>query len=735
MSNWSRFKSWLARGALKAAGISFVPQWVRYSVFEPTFRALVREGLKANSVVQSCVFLLARTFPEPELWPWAHDGTEYKPLPNHPLRKLMRRPNPDMGEAEFLAYVIVYCSLGGNIYLWKQRSAAGRVVALWPLHDGQMQPIAGRDTSEGLVRYYELDAGDGRKIPIPKEDVIQWKWLVDPEYPWRGMGALVAAAADVDTSNEIRAFVFSLLKNDATPPVVVTLIEGEEVTPSRTRRLRAEWKQSMGGENRGTPAFLEAGMTVQRMALTLNEMKFDSLNDGPEAAICAGFGIQPAIVGALVGLKNSGIQANFEEARKMLTELTLIPLWRAFASEVGQAMVGEMGYEENTAVRFDLGQVRSLQENQDALWQRAQKAYDGNLITRAEGRAMVGLATSAADEVYKEGLAMVLVPAGQMPAPRMDEAADEGGQAAGNGGKGWPLPAQWWTPLPGANGDGHEPVYYINGHNVAGNGVAALAPVSIKAPGRVRRRELVEARGRVRERVIGRAETAIDAWFEELADEVMSRLATIDPAATPAKELLAEDWDSLLSLLFNQQGTELERLLKRYALEVVELSWPFWNLELESVAVFDVNDPAVVDALRGAGVHIRGIVETTRTAVSGYLQEGYRDGRPIEEMARRVHGLVAETYKNRGRAIARTEVGTAQNVAGHGRYRDAGVQHVEVFDNGFDNSHDFCRRVAGQIVTLDWSRRNPLQHPNCVRAFGAVFDYQGDIFTEEVPWG
>ncbi|MBX3056918.1 MAG: phage portal protein [Anaerolineae bacterium] len=899
MSRWGKFKNWLARGAIKASGISFVPQWVRHSVFLPTFWALVREGLKANATVQACVFLLARTFPEPELWPWAHDGTEYKPLPNHPLRQLMRRPNPDMGEAELLAYAITYCSLGGNIYLWKQRSAAGKVVALWPLHDGQMEPIAGQNTAEGLVAYYELDAGDGRKVPIDKNDIIHWKWMIDPEYPWRGMGALVAAAADVDTANELRSFVFSLLKNDATPPVVVTLMEGEEVTPATTRRLRAEWKQTLSGENRGTPAFLEAGMTVQRLALTLNEMKFDNLGEGPEIAICQGFGIQPVMAGTLVGLKTSGVQANFEQARKMLAELTLIPLWRSFASEVQQGMADEMGYKD-TAVRFDLSQVRALQENEDELWQRAQRAYDGNLITRAEGRLMVGLASTPADEVYKEGLAMVLTPAGQAPAGKSDlkyltkqargqsgvmvalmlprEAAEALQLAARQALPGvevtavnemhltlaylgdvtdltispqsiWPVLSRFvseWGPMTGVingvgffnkvqddgtvpfyasfdsprlpefrqalinalvgagiavagdhgfvphitlayvpasvdladleiprepivfsavtlawagnrvdfplrgakaghNGhhNGHGPVYHVNGRNVVAP-LPTLPHLGITAKTvRDRRREIVEARGRVREWVIGRAETAVGRWFDDLAGAVVERVLSMQPAAAgksangahQVKELVAEDWDAILSLLFGQASGELETVLQRHVLEVVELSWSLWNLELESTAVFDINDPAVTNTLLQAGVFIRDMGETTRNELAAYLQEAYRDGRPIEEMARRVRELITETYKNRARAIARTEIGRAQNQAGHERYRSAGVQHVEVFDNGFDNSHEFCRRVAGKTVTLEWSQRNPLQHPNCVRAFGAVFDYTGQVFTEEMPWG
>ena len=61
--------------------------------------------------------ILARTFPEPELWPYIlKDGQESK-AKNHKLRELLRKPNPDMGEAELFMYCIIYAALGGNVYL------------------------------------------------------------------------------------------------------------------------------------------------------------------------------------------------------------------------------------------------------------------------------------------------------------------------------------------------------------------------------------------------------------------------------------------------------------------------------------------------------------------------------------------------------------------------------------------------------------------------------------------
>ena len=45
-----------------------------------------------------------------------------------------------------------------------------------------------------------------------------------------------------------------------------------------------------------------------------------------------------------------------------------------------------------------------------------------------------------------------------------------------------------------------------------------------------------------------------------------------------------------------------------------------------------------------------------------------------------------------------------------------------IYDNGFDNSHEVCRALDGSVVKLEWAKENPLQHPNCVRAFAPYFE-------------
>jgi HK97 family phage portal protein len=753
MNLLKRARLWAAGVALKAANLSFVPQWVRSSFMYPLFWNLVRYGYKENATVFACVSVLARTFPEPELWPWAIEkGQENKP-DNHALRQLLKKPNPDMGEAELWSFVVNYCSIGGNAYLWKRRDNGGRVIELWPFHDGHMQPIPGRNSEEGLVAYYVLDIGDGQShnpysvarfdglpgVAIPKTEIVHWKWMIDPEQPWRGIGALSAAFGDLNVANEIRSYVYSLLKNDAKPPIVITLVEGDEYDPDTVERIREDWVQKYGGNNRGIPAFLESGMGVQELGFSLQQLEIDKLRNGPDAAICMGFGINPVVVGALVGLEHS-TYANYEEASKALTLQTLVPLWRAFGSEMTQSFEEEPGFEQDV-IRFDLDMVRALDENQNELREFALNAFNAAGITRSEFRQMVNLPVRAGDDVYKVAINVMFEPAGNaQPVKALPDVLPKNTIYKYENGEKRPFPRN--GDMVTITGVADK----VNGRYRVENG--ELVPEETTKTGvkvATDYKDFPTGTGgasseRADDDLIKQQQASIDALRQlraqleqGFADDLGAAFkAWADRVEFSGDEPITEaQMDAILKGLVDETAvSDLTNTLDRWILETSAQSWEFINGLTGVDLTFSENDPAVVRALARSAGQVKNITDTTKTAVQQLLQDGYENGWSIDMIARGdpefgVRGIadvVAETYRGRPETIARTEIGTAQNTTTHARYEAAGFTHVIVFDNGFDNSHETCRQLAGTKQTLKWAKENPLQHPNCVRAFGPYFE-------------
>jgi HK97 family phage portal protein len=625
--------------------------------------------------------VLAFAYPEPRLRVYRDNGTSLEPLPNHPLSQLLNQPNPQMGQAELLQAIMMFKAISGNAYLYKVRSAARKVVELWPLNDSQIVPVAGKET---LISHYEWqDEESGREVKVPAEDIVHFKWLPDPQYPWRGIAPLVAVARDVDTDNEATKYCFALLANDATPRTVMQLPTGAKVqSKDDADRMRYMFMEKYGGANRGTPAIIDNGATISRLSMNMEELAFEALRRVPEARISAAFRVPAVLAGLNVGLENA-TYANVEGLRRYLTETTLAPLWRLDADEIGSDLLPEFGGNTGLVVAFDTSGVVALQENVKELRAWANEALRAGGITRNQYLGYLGLPPDPAGDVYLMPMTTIAVPAG-LP----------------SGSKRLLLP-----PRTKANADRRTMM---------------LA--------------LIAAQRQNRADVAGRMEAALDGWFGGLADKVINRAN--QQAGKAVKAFI--DWEQLL---FDSDAAELEALTKRFYVELLQLSWDNWNVELGLDAAFDLADPAVTKALADAGVHVKAIQQTTLDALRDSAQYANEQGWSIDHWVRGDPGavppvkglrdLIEQTYQGRAKTIARTELGNAAQTASANRYAAFGVDRVLVLDNGVEDSAPQCVVLGnggrGTIMPIAWAQAHPLGHVNCLRAFGAAFPDDGEI--------
>lgn len=672
--------NWLQRIFVKAASrvMQFIPNWVR-SNFLPVSLTRLLDGYHKNSAVAACTTALAFSFPEPPLLYGTMVDGRFVPDYLHPINKLLKNPNPDMGQVELMQFSVTYAAVGGNLYLWKQYAENGKVLAMWPFSDIQMAPVPGKTTADGFVKEYEFDPGDGQEIPIPKNQVIHWKWMPDPEQPWRGIGAIEFAIRDSDRDSEASSYIYSLLKNNAVPPVVVTLAEGDELTDGKADRLRKSWQAKLGGENAGNVAFLESGMKAEKMGFDLQQLAGEALNAVPESRIAAAFRVPPVVAGLSVGLKRSdyGDQA----ARRSFTELTLAALWRSFASELLNGLADDFNLPENAALQFDMRQVRALQEEETKRWERVTLAWNRSLLTRSEAKSELGMEPKPGDDVYFVSLASEFIPAGQ--AVVRASGLDTG-----------PKNSPYSTNVKGMK--------------------AAIGPLL----------------QRIRNMVAKRMETSLNVYFSGLAERAIVRAQETQKNAADA--LTGAGFSTAISkkalpkpnqLVTSEDNATLKELVKRYYVEILELSWDTWNIALGVETAFDLTDPAVVEVIKLAGTRVKDIQQATMDALRESLAYGAEQGWSVDDLVRGdpengIRGLreiIAETYKDRARAVARAELGEAQNTATAARYAEAGVEKVEILDGGADDSAPACQEANGKIWTLDLFDAHHLQHPNCSR--------------------
>lgn len=643
-----------------AKTFSFAPTWLRYAFSPISIDKLIDEGYKKNSAVSACATTLQLTFPEPPLLVGYEEEGRFVPDYEHALNQLLKKPNPDMGMAEFMQFAITYNPIGGNAYFWKQRNSSGRVLALYPFSDVEITPVRGRNTDEGFVAYYEYDSGDGKPIPISKDDIIHWKWMIDPKNPHKGIGAIELSAREVDRDNEATSYIFSLLKNNAVPPVVITLEPGDDPTQDELDTMGRKWVAKHGA---GQPAFVTNGMKVDQLGYDLNKLAGETLADVPETRIAANFHVPPSVAGLNVGVKRSDYGDT--AARKAFTEQTLMALWRSLASEMYNGLKNDFSLPKNYTLQFDTSRVGALQELQKDLRTSVNELWKSGLFTRAESKRILGAAPLPGDDVYYVSLATEFVPA-KVGAVVRDTVK---GQKS--------------------KGEGHK--------------ASSTSQVLL----------------RIREVAARRMTTAVDVYFSQLAERVVAR--------AESRKSIKADLPSAGDLLTDDDRKKLNDLIKRFYVEVIELSWETWNLALGIEKAFDLIDPAVTRAVRMAGAHVEEIEQTTLDAIRKALEYANENGWSIDQLVRGdenqpgLRDIIDETYKNRARAIARSELGQAQNMATAERYKDAGVEKVEILDGGAEDSAPACNLANGQIWTLSLFEKNTLQHPNCSRTAAPYF--------------
>src|SRR5260221_7648628 len=74
--------------------------------------------------------------------------------------------------------------------------------------------------------------------------------------------------------------------------------------------------------------------------------------------------------------------------------------------------------------------------------------------------------------------------------------------------------------------------------------------------------------------------------------------------------------------------------------------------------------------------------------------------------------------------LMRTRTAQAFNAGTVIKSTEEGANAFEVFDGTGDAE---CADANGMIVSSEWAMENPIAHPQCVRAFGPIMGYAGQV--------
>lgn len=348
----------------------------------------IEEGFNLNSLIYSAIMYKVRSLWQVPLRAYTGDADHPEPLPaDHPLAKLVTRPNPHQSFQELQGQLTVYMNLDGNAYVWFDRSKRedeqAIPKAMYGLRPDRVYvvPDKGKQGS-GLLGYLYVPEGKsqwvhwnrqqrltalekGEVLAIPPMDMMHVK-LPNPGDPLEGMGyglsPLAAAGQSGDTDNKITSFLKLFFDHGAMPMGLLSFdvpMNDETVAAARRRFM-----DIYGGYDNWTDvAVLDQGGKYERITPTFQEMGFEGIDGRNESRILGPFGVPGMLIGARQAQSRS-TYSNMEEARRLCWQDTLLPEsqffeveWRYYLSDA----------ESGTFVAYDYGRVPALQRDQPAM--------------------------------------------------------------------------------------------------------------------------------------------------------------------------------------------------------------------------------------------------------------------------------------------------------------------------------------------------------------------------------
>lgn len=366
---------------------------------ERSYKAIVGDGMN-NSIIAATVLWIARNYPKAPVKLERITGAETtERVRSHPFLSLMRQPNPYYAGVTLDWAMIVSFVTDGNAYKLKRRTSSGRLAEEWYVPHWMMEPKWPSDGS-AYLSHYDYMPGAGRVYEVKPQDVVHYRYGLDPHNTRKGMSPLKSLLREVYTDEEAARFSASLLHNLGIPGLIVSP-RNETIAPADADAAKAKLTQEFGADNRGG-IFVPYGPTdVEMIGFNPEQLDLGAIRDIPEERVTAVLGIPAAVVGFGTGLQATKVGATMREMREIAWEDGIMSLHTVLAPEMRRSELSE--FVDRIAeweVGFDYDDVPELSDTVDDRSARLLDGVKAGAALVADWRGEVGLEVRDHDRVF-----------------------------------------------------------------------------------------------------------------------------------------------------------------------------------------------------------------------------------------------------------------------------------------------------------------------------------------------
>jgi HK97 family phage portal protein len=381
-----------------------------------------------SSLVMAAVRWVGNTLPEaPLVVRERKAGEDGKPKAEikegHALSELIRNPNSFYSGMTLWKGFALSWIVDGNAYLFKRRSAQGRVVELWWVPHWMIEPAWPQSGEEFITHY--IYTVDGKQVEIPYEDVIHFRDGFDPLNWRKGLSPLRALQRELYGDIQSTRYTARYARNFGVPPFILSPKPDQNGVEVDTEKIKAGLMRAITGDNTGKPLVLSSAFEVKELAGRTAEVTSETNRRIPEERFASVIGIPGLVLGYGAHWGRSTF-SNYEQAVEAAYEGYLLPLWRFVGAELDRQLLPEFETGKSYFVGHDLTDVRALSEDEDLLAKRVGLAYMQGVMKRGEAREKLGLKVEkGTDDIYFKEPGQNSPPVAQNGAQGVPDAATE----------------------------------------------------------------------------------------------------------------------------------------------------------------------------------------------------------------------------------------------------------------------------------------------------------------------
>jgi HK97 family phage portal protein len=366
----------------------------------------------SNSAVYNGLRWIQTQVTQPRLYvgKLAPDG-KAEEIPNHPLTRLLRRPNRDKrGRPVYSGKTLLQATalshnVSGNAYWLIERSNSGAPLNLWWLPHWSIFPQYPPDGSEWLTHWLYRPDGVSGWYRIEVEDLVHFRSGIDPRQPRLGLAPLAAVCREIFGDNEALTWEAALYRNCAIPGLMICPADKEtEISDEGRKNLISQLETEYTGDNRGRPLVPPYQVKVEKLSWSPADLGGPQKHFLFEQRVAGALGLHPILCGFGAGLDKS-TYSNTEQAVKQGYNGNILPFMDELAETLDTQLLPEWETVREPQVSrepipapapdvldvlVDTQHIDALSEDKNEAHKRVREDFKVTGITRNEFRVETG---------------------------------------------------------------------------------------------------------------------------------------------------------------------------------------------------------------------------------------------------------------------------------------------------------------------------------------------------------